>query len=93
MTIRPDPWDGGGMPKRSSIAELDVVQNARRVVLESVGETKMNPSMISQVMSAVGRKGGQIGGKRRLETITDARRGELASRAAKARWSKKTKKK
>jgi hypothetical protein len=40
-------------------------------------------------MSEMGRKGGQIGGKRRLETMTPAERTQAASNAAKARWSKK----
>ena len=79
------------MPKRtSSIRKLDAVQNARRVVLESVGqaEPQATPSMISQVMAAMGRKGGQIGGKRRLETMTDSQRSKVAKLAAKARWAK-----
>ena len=80
------------MPKRTS-TKLDSVQNARRVVLESVGESTMAPSIVSQVMAEMGRKGGQIGGKRRLETMTDAERSQVASLAAKARWSKKRKKK
>lgn len=84
------------MPKRSSTQKLDAVQNARRVVLESVQETEMsltvvgNPSLLSKVMAEMGRKGGRIGGKRRLETMTPERRRQVASNAAKARWSKKS---
>lgn len=90
------------MPKRTSRPKrppgLDTVQNARRVVLESVGEddtpdadavVPANPSLISQVMAEMGRKGGRIGGKRRLETMTDAQRSKIARKAAKARWAKK----
>ena len=51
------------------------------------------PVNLSEYMAAIGRKGGQIGGKRRLETMTDAERSQVASLAAKARWSKKRKKK
>jgi hypothetical protein len=42
--------------------------------------------------AAIGRKGGQIGGKRRLKTMTEAERSKVAARAARARWrrSKKT---
>jgi hypothetical protein len=82
------------MPKRTSTPKLDTVQNARRVVLASVGETDttVSISLISQVMAAMGRKGGRIGGKRRLETLTGKRRTEIASAAAKARWAKKRKK-
>jgi hypothetical protein len=69
---------------------LDAVQNARRVVLESVGEPDIPVSnnVISQVMAAMGAKGGRIGGKRRLETMTDAQRTRIAKKAANARWSK-----
>ena len=79
------------MPKRTSTLKLDAVQNARRVVLASVGETEtttVSISLISQIMAAMGRKGGQIGGKRRLVTLTGARRREIASQAAKTRWKR-----
>jgi hypothetical protein len=36
----------------------------------------------------MGRKGGQIGGKRRLVTMTPAQRKKVAAKAAKARWGK-----
>ena len=87
------------MPKRKSSPRLDTVQNARRVVMESVGaaETsqesdKPSRSLISQVMAEMGRKGGRIGGKRRLETLSDRRRSQIAKQAAQARWAKKKKK-
>jgi hypothetical protein len=86
------------MPKRIRKPKLDMVQNARRIVLTSVGEPGTLPetptlskSMISQVMAEMGRKGGQIGGKRRLETLSDRRRSQIAKQAAQARWSKKKK--
>jgi len=85
------------MPNRKS-KSLDTVQNARRVVLESVGAVepaqgpvKPSRSVISQVMAEMGRKGGQIGGKRRLETLSDRRRSQIAKQAAHARWGKKKK--
>ena len=84
------------MPKRTSKPALDTVQNARRVVLESVGATdepaeaaRPSRALISQVMAEMGRKGGRIGGKRRLETLSDRRRTEIARKAAQARWAKK----
>ena len=78
------------MPKRTSKPKLDAVQNARRVVLESVGEPDIPVSnnVISQVMAAMGARGGRIGGKRRLETMTDAQRTRIAKKAGNARWSK-----
>jgi hypothetical protein len=49
--------------------------------------------MLHQVMSAMGRKGGKIGGKRRLETMTGQERTAAALKAARARWAKKKRKK
>ena len=46
------------------------------------------PSNLSEYMAAIGRKGGQIGGKRRLKTMTKAQRSKVAKAAAKARWKK-----
>jgi len=45
------------------------------------------PQSISEYMAAIGRKGGQIGGKRRLKTMTKAERSKVAAKAAKARWN------
>jgi hypothetical protein len=79
------------MQKRTS--KLDTVQNAKRVFDEAVSRVEeappvMDSAMISQVMAAMGAKGGRIGGKRRLETMTDTQRTRIAKKAAKARWSK-----
>jgi hypothetical protein len=38
------------------------------------------------------RMGGQVGGKRRAELLTPARRKAIAQKAAKARWAKEGKK-
>jgi hypothetical protein len=40
----------------------------------------------------MGRKGGKIGSKRRLETLPDRRRTQIARQAAQARWSTKQEK-
>jgi hypothetical protein len=40
-------------------------------------------------MRALGAKGGRIGGRRRLETMTPTQRTTVARKAAQARWSKK----
>ena len=47
-----------------------------------------SPVDLSSYMAAIGRKGGQIGGKRRLKTMTKAERSKVAAKGAKARWSK-----
>lgn len=43
---------------------------------------------VADVMREMGRKGGRIGGKRSLETMTDEQRSERAVKAARVRWSK-----
>src|SRR5437867_3604023 len=83
------------MPKRSSKELSDPVQNAFRVVQESIEQHESvaltivsNKGLLSQVMAEIGRKGGKIGGKRRLKTMTPERRKEVAQLAADKRWSK-----
>jgi hypothetical protein len=83
------------MQKRTRMPKLDTVQNARRVVDALIQQSEANPSpapvshsLISRVMAEMGRKGGRIGGKRRLVTLSDKRRREIATGAAKARWAK-----
>ena len=94
----------GAMPKRTSRPRrpTDVNQWARQVVEESTGQLKSpvaqasseikapaTPAQISAFMSEMGRKGGKIGGKRRMETLTAKRRTAIAKKAAKVRWSKR----
>jgi hypothetical protein len=78
------------MPKRTRSTEnLDTVQNARRVFLEAIETTEtVQLTVVQQVMREMGAKGGKIGGKRRLETMTDEQRKRSARKAAKARWAK-----
>jgi hypothetical protein len=79
------------MPKRLS---KDINQSAFQMVRRSTGtdkeesQPKVSQSDISRVMAEMGRKGGRIGGKRRLETMTKAQRSRIAAKAARARWSK-----
>jgi hypothetical protein len=47
------------------------------------------PVAVSRVMSAMGRRGGLIGGKRRMVTMTAEERKAVASKAAKARWARR----
>ena len=46
------------------------------------------PVNLSEYMAAIGRKGGAIGGKRRLKTMTKEQRSKVAAKAAKTRWGK-----
>jgi hypothetical protein len=43
-------------------------------------------------MSRLGKKGGKVGGARRMVTMTPERRSEVALKAARARWAKAAKK-
>jgi hypothetical protein len=74
------------MPNRKRTENLDTVQNARRVFIEATQTTEL--TIVQQVMRDMGAKGGRIGGKRRLETMTDEQRKRSARKAAKARWAK-----
>lgn len=40
-------------------------------------------------MARLGAKGGKVGGKRRLETMTPEERSNAASKAARAMWAKR----
>ncbi len=82
------------MPKRIRNSD-DVNQAAYQMVHRSTHTedqssrpTKPSRSEISRVMSAMGRKGGAIGGKRRLVTMTAEQRRAAAIKASKARWAK-----
>jgi len=46
------------------------------------------PAGLSQYMAAIGSKGGKIGGKRRMTTLTPERRKKIAQQAAITRWKK-----
>lgn len=84
------------MPKRNSSSRTtDVNQIAHLLVERSTQEPEVIeeakpsvPKEVSRIMRQMGRRGGKIGGKRRLITMTDEQRREVASRAAMARWKK-----
>lgn len=82
------------MPKRISKRTSDVNQAAflmvrRTASVEPINRpAKITKSDISRVMAAMGSRGGRIGGKRRLVTMTAEKRREVAQKAAQARWAK-----
>lgn len=65
-----------------------MVRRSTRTADREAKAPKVSDSDISRVMSAMGRKGGRIGGKRRMVTMTAEQRQEVALKAAKARWAK-----
>ena len=48
----------------------------------------MTKAEFSRFMAEIGRKGGKVGGKRRLVAMSPEERSRIASIAAKARWKK-----
>ena len=74
----------------------DPNQLAKWIVDSSTSETLLpdssaplpSASSLSAYMAAMGRKGGKIGGKRRLLTMTPEARKAAAAKAAQARWGK-----
>jgi hypothetical protein len=75
----------------------DPNQLAKWIVDQSTNETPLQPEPaaiavptvnLSEYMAAIGRKSGQIGGKRRLKTMTKEQRSKVAAKAARARWKK-----
>jgi hypothetical protein len=79
------------MPKRISKKLKDPNQIAAAVVALSTSEEpaeqpQIDRETLSRVMAEMGRKGGKIGGKKSLQTMTAAQRKRRASRAAKTRW-------
>ena len=78
------------MPKQ--VKHADVNQLASYLVGKSTEETGVNvplptKAQVSALMAQLGRKGGKIGGKRRLETLSAEKRKEIAKKAARARWA------
>ena len=82
------------MPKRVSKKRpppKDLNQSARHMVELTTGQAdaaEPTAAEVSKVMAALGRRGGKIGGRRRLETMTDEERSAAALKAARVRWNK-----
>lgn len=60
------------------------------------GETPSAPAFKAQLsayMSKLGRKGGKASGAKRMENLTEERRREIASQAARKRWDDVAKRK
>ena len=82
------------MPTRSSKSrDHDFAVNARRVVEQAIGE-RLDGTLLENPDEgknphavALGRLGGQKGGKARAEKLSALRRSEIAKKAAAARWS------
>jgi hypothetical protein len=75
------------MPKRISKKTTDANQIAFQVVqAATAGTPETDRATLSKVMAEMGRKGGKIGGKRSLQTMTASERRNRARKAAQSRW-------
>lgn len=89
-------WDDYGMATGKGKRPTDPNQLAKWIVDQSTQEENSPktlpevPAGVSAYMSAMGRKGGMVGGKRRLETMTPEARKRAAAKAAQARWKKRS---
>jgi len=82
------------MPDRSKTRPRDPNQLGHRIFLESIGELPKteppaepakNPAAV-----ALGRLGGLKGGAARAAALSPKKRSQIAAKAAKTRWSKKS---
>lgn len=77
-----------GMKKKKPSTDVNVTafQILRAVTAQpSTDSPKKNPAAV-----ALGRMGGKVGGKARAESLSEDRRKEIALKAARARWDKKS---
>jgi hypothetical protein len=73
----------------NQLAAWTVAVSTGQIPAPEVEQPKLpRPTPSSEFMVSIGRKGGQIGGKRRLKTMTKAQRSKIAAKAAKARWKR-----
>lgn len=81
------------MPNRSSKRPRDVNQLAYQIMLESTGQVeapKIEEKAKNPAAVLLGRLGGLKGGAARAEKLSPRKRSQIAAKAARARWSKKT---
>ena len=82
--------DTTGKPRKPTKRPTDANQLAHFLGKQSTGEaSEPSKADISRVMSVLGRRGGKVGGKRRMETMTPEKRSALARLAVQTRWAKK----
>lgn len=86
------------MPKRvkQKTSKPDVNVTAFSIVQQATQEPEKSniglPKSVSEYMAQIGSKGGKIGGKRRLKTMTPEERQKVAQKAAATRWKNSKKK-
>jgi hypothetical protein len=82
------------MPDRSSKRPRDPNELAHAVFLESIGEAPKTEPPAERLKNpaavALGRLGGLKGGAARAAALSPKKRSQIAAKAAKSRWSKKS---
>ena len=78
------------MPKRSRKESEDINVLAKSILDKATKEPSEEKPEKNPAAVALGRLGGLKGGKARAEKLTAKRRKEIAEKAAKTRWEKKT---
>ena len=75
--------------KDANEVAFDLMRRSTEAVeVEPETIAQLFPPTISEYMAQIGSKGGKIGGKRRMKTMTAQERKKVARRAARARWAK-----
>jgi hypothetical protein len=82
------------MPERSKKRPRDPNQLAYQVMLESTGQSPKYEPPVERTKNpaavALGRLGGLKGGHARAKKLSGRKRSQIAARAARARWRKKS---
>jgi hypothetical protein len=84
----PKPIKQRKRPTNVNQIAQDVGKPSRQDLAADVVPFPVLSASLSEYMSAMGRKGGQIGGRRRMKTMTADERRKAAQVAARARWKK-----
>ena len=87
--VKQKPASKGRSTDVNKAAHQLVDLSTRRVENGTPAQRAPIPKSISQYMAEIGRKGGQIGGKQRLTTMSADERTRVAQKAAKARWERR----
>ncbi|MGO9083649.1 MAG: hypothetical protein ACLQBK_00345 [Candidatus Sulfotelmatobacter sp.] len=86
MTVGIEMTAGKGKRSRdpNELAKWIVEQSASETPEPEIVTVPVSPPRLSRHMAEIGRKGGQIGGKRRLKTMTKEQRRKVAAKAARS---------
>ena len=86
ISTKPAIKQKAGQKDSNQIAHATI---QRTIELTEAEPIKYDKTTISEVMRQLGSKGGKIGGKKRMKTMTAEERTQAALKAARARWAKK----